>query len=215
MSKKSKTIEMNDIIESSYTEPDYSYDNNFNDHIDNRQHRNTNHSSGGNSICNPFSKTSTMHPNPPVPALASTPPSQINTSNIFMKYTGGVKTNIENGEKSVAITTIPEIKNTEDEFPSLGGSKKLIVLPHVPMNFKKIVETKKPVELQPQVVQAKPNTKSNSDDYYNRFNVYEQVKYYSEKTARSKIYSNRYSDDEDVEDVDVDVDVDDIDNYDE
>ena len=215
MSKKSKTIEINDIIESSYTEPDYSYDNNFNDHIDNRQHRNTNHISIGNSIGNPFSKTSTT--NPPVPAFASTTPSQINTSNIFMKYTGGVKTNIENGEKSVAITTIPEIKNTEDEFPSLGGSKKLIVLPHVPMNFKKIVETKKPVELQPQVVQAKPNTKSNSDDYYNRFNVYEQVKYYSEKTARSKIYSNRYSDDEDVEDVDVDVDVDvdDMDNYDE
>ena len=77
------------------------------------------------------------------------------------------------------------------------------------MNFKKIVETKKPVEVQQQVVQQKSRQKN--DDYYDRFKVYEEVKYYSEKSARSKIYRSGYSDDEDV---DVD-DLDDMDDYDE
>ena len=68
------------------------------------------------------------------------------------------------------------------------------------MNFKKIVETKKPVEVQQQAVQQKSRQKH--DDYYDRLKVYEEVKYYSEKSARSKIYRSGYSDDEDVDDFD-------------
>ena len=214
MSKKSKTSEINDIIDSSYAEPDYSND--YNDEVNNFRFRNSYHSSRDNG--NPFSKISTISPLAfaPAPAPAPATTCQTNPSNIFMKYTC-TRANTENVDKSLATPTKTEIKNIEEEFPSLGGSKKSIASAPVPvpvpipipMNFKKIVETKKPVEVQAQVAQTKP--KSNQGDYYNRFKVYEQVKYYSEKTAISKIYSSGYSDDEDIDDMD---DMDDVYNYD-
>ena len=190
MSKKSKTSEINDIIDSSYTEPDYSSGNAYYDEVDEHRRRNTQNSGFGGGG-NTFSKISITRTPAPAPASAS----HTNTSNMFMKYTGactGTNTNAESGDKSAV--TPKEIKNTEDEFPSLGGSKKSIAPKmSAPMNFKKIVETKKPVEVTPQVIHTKPK----HDDYYNRFKVYEEVKYYSEKTARSKIYSGAYSDDDD------------------
>ena len=192
MSKKSKTSEINDIIDSSYVEANYSYSNEYYDEVDSHRPRNTCHNTGNGG--NPFSKISSIRA-PPSP-ISATPvtTSHANTSNIFMKYTGNTNTAGDN-----PVATPKEIKNTEDEFPSLGGGgrKKTNVLATPPlMNFKKIVETKKPIEVQQQVVQSK------RDDYYNRFKVYEEVKYYSEKTARSKIYRSGYSDDEDVDDLD-------------
>ena len=129
-----------------------------------------------------------------------------------MKYAGGVKMNTENVDKPVATPKPTEIKNTEDEFPSLGGSKKTkSMAPAAPaataMNFKKIVETKKPVEIvQPQVAQVKTKPKSNT----NYYKSYEEVKYYSEKSAMSRIYTGGYSDDE----YDIYDDVDDSNYYD-
>jgi hypothetical protein len=201
MSKKSKTSEMNDIIDSSYAEPDYSYDNDYYDNVDNRRYRNTNTNTNTDrsSNDNPFSKVTTIRP----PAsITSTP-----TSNIFMKYTGGSKTNTENLDKSVMTPKSTEIKNTEDEFPSLGGSKKPVLSVSAPaaMNFKKIVETKKPLEfVEPQVAQIKTKPKSNA----NYYKSYEELKYYSEKIAKSRIHRGAYSDDED-DDMDDDMD----DNY--
>jgi hypothetical protein len=191
---KSKTTEMNDIIDSSYTEPDYSYGNGYYDEVNDyrRKTANTNEPATTNS----FSKITTTRA--PVTSSSSASAPNPNTSNIFMKYSGE-KNNTENGEKSAATPNSKEIKNIEDEFPSLGGvqNKKHVpsahIYVHAPMNFKKIVETKKVIEVQPQVVQTKPK----HDDYNNRFKVYEEVKYYSEKNARSKIYSTTYSDDED------------------
>jgi len=188
---KSKTTEMNDIIDSSYTEPDYSYGNGYYDEVNDyrRKTSNTNEPATTNS----FSKISITRAH--VTSSASMP--NTSTSNMFMKYSGAgtnTNTNAENIDKP--IVTPNEIKNIEDEFPSLGGGggnkKPIAQKMQVPMNFKKIVETKKPVEVMPQVVQAKPK----HDDYYNRFKVYEDVKYYSEKTARSKIYNGSYSDDD-------------------
>jgi len=196
MSKKSKTSEINDIIDSSYTEPDYSYGNDNYDEINVYRNINTHQNlNGGSGSGNSFSKITT----------ARAPNS--NTSNIFMKYTGtststSTFTNAENIDKHA--THIKEIKNVEDEFPSLGGcsiqNKKHYTPLHAPMNFKKIVETKKTIEVQPQLVHPTPK----HDDYYNRFKAYEEVKYYSEKKARSKIYSTTYSDDEDRGDDDGD-----------
>jgi hypothetical protein len=127
-----------------------------------------------------------------------------------MKYTGGSKINTENVDKSVGIPKSTEIKNTEDEFPSLGGSKKPLSSASAPaatpvvMNFKKIVETKKPVEfVEPQVAQIKTKPKSNA----NYYKSYEELKYYSEKIAKSRIHRSAYSDDEDDDD-DMDDDMD-------
>ena len=199
---KSKTTEMNDIIDSSYTEPDYSHGNGYYDEVNDYRRKNTN--TNESATINLFTKITTTRV--PITLSASAPNPNPNTSNIFMKYSSD-KNNTENGEKSSATTTTTttttatpnKIKNIEDEFPSLGGNqnKKYVSSAHVnvnaPMNFKKIVETRKTIEVQPQVVQPKPK----HDDYNNRFKVYEEVKYYSEKNARSKIYNTIYSDDED------------------
>lgn len=195
MSKKSKTSEINDIIDSSYTEADYSSGSKYYDEVDSHRSINT-HNNGfggfGSSGGNPFSKISITSAS----ASASAPASHTNTSNIFMKYTNtNTNANAENGAKSAVTPNSKEVKNIEDEFPSLGGSKKPSTqsISAPTMNFKKIVETKKQVEVTPQVVHTKPK----HDDYYNRFKVYEDVKYYSEKTARSKIHSIVYSDEDD------------------
>jgi hypothetical protein len=202
MSKKSKTSEINDIIDSSYAEPDYD------EEIDNYRYRNTYRSSYelGSGSVNPFSKISTTR------SLAPANTSQVNTntsntsntSNIFMKYTSP-KTNTEIGDKNATTSITTEIKNTEEEFPSLGGAKKTTIQTPAPMNFKKIVETKKVTEVQPQVVQKKPKC----DDYStlnHRLKAYEEVKYYSERTARSKIHRSGYSDNYDDDDDDDDDD---------
>ncbi len=206
MSKKSKTSEMNDIIDSSYAEPDYSYDNEYYDNVDNRRYANAPRS----SYDNPFSKVSTPTPRttsttrPPPFAFAtptSTPTSaSTSTSNIFMKYTGGVKMNAENVDKTFATPKPTEIKNTEDEFPSLGGSKKSVAPVPAAMNFKKVVETKKPMEVVQPPLKTKP--KSNPNHYMS----YEELKYYSEKTARSRIHRGAYYDDDEDDDMDDDVD---------
>jgi hypothetical protein len=193
MSKKSKTSEINDIIDSSYTEADYSSGSKYYDEVDSHRSINThNNSFGGSSGSgNPFSKISITS--------APAPASHTNTSNIFMKYSNtNTNANAENGAKSALTPNSKEVKNIEDEFPSLGGSKKpnTQAISAPTMNFKKIVETKKQVEVTPQVVHTKPK----HDDYYNRFKVYEEVKYYSEKTARSKIHSRAYSDEDDGDD---------------
>ena len=228
MSKKSKTSEINDIIDSSYTEADYSCGSEYYDEVDSHRHRNTYSNGFGNGFGNgggggnPFSKISTTRAPAPesgfgfgsAPTLAYTPPSHTtttNSSNIFMKYIGNTNSNTNTtNDKSVATPNNVEIKNTEDEFPSLGGgggSKKPIAtkIP-APMNFKKIVETKKPIEVQQQAV--RPTPKPRYDGYYDRFKVYEEVKYYSEKNAKSKIYRTGCSDDEDMDDMD------DMDEYD-
>ena len=202
MSKK-KTNEINDIIDSSYAEADYSYSNDYYDEVDSHRHRHRNNTYS-NSDYNPFTKISiTRESTASASASASASFSNTNTfnasntSNIFMKYT--------NSDKPVVTTTHTpkEIKNIEDDFPSLGGGKK----PNAPiippaMNFKKIVETKKPVETQQQIVNTK--IKPKNDEYYNRLKAYEEVKYYSEKNARSKIYSRAYSDEDEDEDGDDD-----------
>lgn len=193
MSKKSKTSEINDIIDSSYTEADYSSGSKYYDEVDSHLSINTHNNGFGGfgGSGNPFSKISITS------SSAPTPVSQTNTSNIFMKY-ANTNTNAENGAKSAVTPNSKEVKNIEDEFPSLGGSKKpnTQAVSAPTMNFKKIVETKKQVEVTPQVVHTKPK----HDDYYNRFKVYEEVKYYSEKTARSKIHSTAYSDEDDGDD---------------
>ena len=205
MSKKSsKTSEINDIIDSSYAEPDYSYDNDYYDNVDNRRYANASRS----SYDNPFSKVSTSTTRPPpfaTSTFASTSTStSSSSSNIFMKYTGGVKMNTENVDKSVATPKPIEIKNTEDEFPSLGGSKKSVAPAPAAMNFKKVVETMKPMEVVQPPLKTKP--KSNANHYMS----YEELKYYSDKTARSRIHRGAYSDDDDDDDDD-DMD-DDVDN---
>ena len=192
MSKKTKTSEFNDIINSSYTNPDYSCGNEYYDEIDDHRRRTTRGGGGGGGGGNPFSKISIAYAPAPAPALA--PTSHANTGNIFLKYTNTTNTNTENGAKSAATPNSKEVKNIEDEFPSLGGSKKPNAQSiSAPMNFKKIVETKKPLEVTPQIVHIKPK----HADYYDRFKIYEDVKYHSEKTARSKIYSSVYSDEDD------------------
>jgi hypothetical protein len=188
MSKKTKTSEFNDIINSSYANPDYSCGNEYYDEIDDHRRRTTygggGSGGGGSGGGNPFSKISIAYAPASAPAPALAPTSHANTTN----------TNTENGAKSAATPNIKEVKNIEDEFPSLGGSKKPNTQSiSAPMNFKKIVETKKPVEVTPQVVHIKPK----HADYYDRFKIYEDVKYHSEKTARSKIYSSVYSDEDD------------------
>ena len=188
MSKKDKTSEINDIIDSSYTEADYSCGSEYYDEVDSHRRRNTYNNSFGNNGSNPFSKISSIRP-PVTSTNALT--SQTNTSNIFMKYTSNTN---NASDKSATTPSYVEIKNTEDEFPSLGGSKKPNAQSiSAPMNFKKIVETKKPLEVTPQIVHIKPK----HADYYDRFKIYEDVKYHSEKTARSKIYSSVYSDEDD------------------
>ena len=196
MSKKTKTSEFNDIINSSYTNPDDSCGNEYYDEIDDHRRRTTHNGGGGGggggSSGNPFSKISIAY----APASAPAPTSHTNTSNIFLKYTNAnanANANAENGAKSAATPNYKEVKNIEDEFPSLGGSKKPSTQSiSAPMNFKKIVETKKTLEVTPQIVHIKPK----HTDYYDRFKIYEDVKYHSEKTARSKIYSSAYSDED-------------------
>jgi hypothetical protein len=196
MSKKSKTSEINDIIDSSYTEADYSSGSKYYDEVDSNRCRNThNNGFGGSGSGNPFSKISSIRVEPSPGATFQT--TTANSSNMFMKYTGNTNTA---SDKSAAIPNHIEIKNTEDEFPSLGGKKTIASKIPAPMNFKKILETKKLVEVQQQAV--RPSSKPKHDDYYDRFKVYEEVKYYSEKNAKSKIYRTGCSDDEDMDDID-------------
>jgi hypothetical protein len=202
MSKKSKISEINDIIDSSYTEADYSSGSKYYDEVDSHRCRNTHNNGfggGGSGSGNPFSKISSIRvePSPGATLQTATATATANSSNMFMKYTGNTNTA---SDKSAATPSHIEIKNTEDEFPSLGGKKIIASKIPAPMNFKKIVETKKLVEVQQQAV--RPSSKPKHDDYYDRFKVYEEVKYYSEKNAKSKIYRTGCSDDEDMDDMD-------------
>ena len=64
------------------------------------------------------------------------------------------------------------------------------------MNFKKVVETRKPMEVVQPPLKTKP--KSNA----NHYTSYEELKYYSNKTAISRIHRGAYSDDDMDDDMD-------------
>ena len=84
MSKKSKTSEINDIIDSSYTEPDYSHGNGYYDEVNDYRRKNTN--TNESATINLFTKITTTRV--PITLSASAPNPNPNTSNIFMKYSG-------------------------------------------------------------------------------------------------------------------------------
>ena len=198
MSKR-KTNDLHDIIDTAFVAADYSHGNGYYDEINDYKSKNTHTNANTRPYTGSFSKISTN------------PLANENNSNIFLKYSSDKNTglkqdsikNIESIENSKR-----EIKITEDEFPSLGcgnQSKKTNTntstntntntSTNPPMNFKKIVETKKPVEIQQQQQQQhQQQQQQKHDDYFNRFKIYEEVKYYSEKNARNKIYNEIDSD---------------------
>ena len=129
MSRRGKTSEISDIIESSYTETDYSHGNGYYDEINDYKSKNTHTNANTRPYTGSFSKISTN------------PLANENNSNIFLKYSSDKNTglkqdsikNIESIENSKR-----EIKITEDEFPSLGcgnQSKKTNTSTNPPMNF--------------------------------------------------------------------------------
>ena len=182
MSRKGKSHEINDIIDTAFTETDYSHGNGFYDEIrDYNRPRNT----GG------------------FRSLTQTPADTKPDKNMFLKYSQNdtvVKNNDTLTEKQVVVD--------DANFPSLGGAKPKAVATTSTapakqpacLNFKKIITT--PLAIPTESANANANTKEQSssrNSYHNKSNsflMYHHIKDNSEKIARYRM-ENDYSSDDD------------------
>lgn len=177
MSRKGKSHEINDILDTAFTETDYSHGNGFYDEIrDYQRPRNT----GG---LRNLTQTQTS-------------PDTKSDKNMFLKYSQN-DTTIKNNDSTID----KQIVVDDDNFPSLGGKKSNVstsTQKPAGLNFKKVVTT--PVTIP--IENTNTNTKEqylSHNTYYNkstRYMMYHHIKDNSEKIARYKM-ENEYSSDND------------------
>ena len=180
MSRKGKSHEINDIIDTAFTETDYSHGNGYYDEIrDYRRSKNTN-----------------SFRNLPQNQTPVTPVDTKLEKNMFLKYSQN-DTTIKNNDTQIDKQADKEIVVNEDNFPSLGGGKPKVTAIHQPacLNFKKVVTTTLTVPTE----NMNTKEKSPSRNPYNkpsRYLMYHHIKDNSEKIARYKM-ENEYSSDND------------------
>ena len=175
MSRKGKSHEINDIIDTAFTETDYSHGNGFYDEIrDYNRPRNT----GG------------------FRSLTQTPADTKPDKNMFLKYSQNdtvIKNNDTPTEKQVVVD--------DANFPSLGGAKPKtstsVQQSNKCLNFKKVVTT--PIVAPTENTNINTKEQSSRNSYYNKSNsylIYNRIKDNSEKIARYRM-ENDYSSDDD------------------
>ena len=188
MSRKGKSHEINDIIDTAFTETDYSHGNGFYDEI--RDYNRPRNTGGFRSLTQ-------------TPTTADTK----SDKNMFLKYSQNdtvVKNNDTPTDKQMMVD--------DANFPSLGGAKPKAAATTatapakqpVCLNFKKIITTPLaiPTENANANANANANTKEQSssrNSYHNKSNsflMYHHIKDNSEKIARYRM-ENDYSSDDD------------------
>jgi hypothetical protein len=194
MSRKGKSHEINDIIDTAFTETDYSHGNGFYDEI--RDYNRPRNTGGFRSL----TQTQT-------PTTADTKTEK----NMFLKYSQN-DTSVKNNDTP----TDKQMMVDDANFPSLGGAKSKTAASTatapakqpVCLNFKKIVTT--PLAIPTENANANANANSNSNlntkeqsssrnSYHNKYNsflMYHHIKDNSEKIARYRM-ENDYSSDDD------------------
>jgi hypothetical protein len=185
MSRKSKSHEINDIIDTAYTETDYSLGNGFYDEIrDYKRPRNT-------DVYNCLSQPR-PHPHPPADTKLE--------KNMFLKYSQN-NTSVKNNNTLVEKNVVVD----DDNFPSLGGFKSNSsaenpVNQQASLNFKKVVTTSLAIPTENANVNSNTKDQSSSQNsYHNKYNsfiMYHHIKDNSEKIARYRM-ENDYSSDDD------------------
>ena len=209
MSRKGKTHEITDILDSAYTETDYSHGNGYYDEIrDYQRPRNTvpNHNTNNVGILHSLAQAS-----------SNTKPEK----NMFLKYsqndtingTSNNTNNISNNTNNTSSNTgtNPNMLVDYDNFPSLGGKPNTSKLPSsLPtsnqskcLDYKKVVTAPSPIQV-PVIVNprgASVQEQSLQNNYttpnkLNRYFMYNNIKDNSEKSARLRM-DNEYSSDND------------------
>ena len=189
MSRKGKSHEINDIIDTAFTETDYSHGNGFYDEI--RDYNRPRNTGGFRSL-----------------TQTQTPADTKSEKNMFLKYSQNdtvVKNNDTPTEKQMMVD--------DANFPSLGGAKPKAAATTatapakqpVCLNFKKIVTT--PLAIPTESANANANANSNTKEqsssrnsYHNKSNsflMYHHIKDNSEKIARYRMENDYSSDDDD------------------
>ena len=190
MSRKGKSHEINDIIDTAFTETDYSHGNGFYDEI--RDYNRPRNTGGFRSLTQTQTQTQT-------PTTADTK----SEKNMFLKYSQNdtsVKNNDTPNEKQMMVD--------DANFPSLGGAKSKAATATAPtkqpvcLNFKKIITTPLAIPTENANANSNANTKEQSssrNSYHNKSNsflMYHHIKDNSEKIARYRM-ENDYSSDDD------------------
>ena len=182
MSRKGKSHEINDILDTAFTETDYSHGNGFYDEIrDHQRARNTNGSRVLSQMQTP----------------ASTSVDTKSEKNMFLKYSQN-DTSVKNNDMPID----KHILVDDDNFPSLGGAKpkpSSAQQSNKSLNFKKIVTSLAiPIQDTNTNTNTKEQSMSRSTQYTksNRYMMYNNIKDNSEKIARYKM-ENEYSSDND------------------
>jgi hypothetical protein len=188
MSRKGKSHEINDIIDTAFTETDYSHGNGFYDEI--RDYNRPRNTGGFRSLTQTQTQTT-----------ADTKTEK----NMFLKYSQNdtsVKNNDTQNEKQMIVD--------DANFPSLGGAKSKTAASTataptkqpVCLNFKKIITTPLAIPTENANANSNANTKEQSssrNSYHNKSNsflMYHHIKDNSEKIARYRM-ENDYSSDDD------------------
>jgi len=183
MSRKGKSHEINDILDTAFTETDYSHGNGFYDEI--RDHQRPRNANGFHNLSQTIKH-------------ASTPTDK----NMFLKYSQN-DTTIKNNDTPID----KQILVDDDNFPSLGGAKPATSVPQSNkcLNFKKVV-TSLTIPTEDMNTNTNTNTNINTKEQssfrsaqYNkssRYMMYHNIKDTSEKIARYRM-ENEYSSDND------------------
>jgi len=192
MSRKGKSHEINDIIDTAYTETDYSHGNGFYDEI--RDYKRPRNMCGFNGLPQSQSQPSSQP--------SSQPPADTKLEkNMFLKYSQN-DTSVKNNDTLVEKKMVVDDEN----FPSLGGFKSNAsianpVKQYASLNFKKVVTT--PLAIPTENANVNSNTKEHSsyrNSYHNKSNsflMYHHIKDNSEKIARYRMENDYSSDDDD------------------
>ena len=181
MSRKGKSHDINDILDTAFTETDYSHGNGYYDEIrDYQRPRNTN-------VFRNLSQTQKPAPTTTVDTKSD--------KNMFLKYSQN-DTTVKNNDTPID----KQIVVDDDNFPSLGGAKPKtstsVQQSNKCLNFKKVVTTCITIPTED------TNTKepcASWNTHYNkstRYMMYHNIKDTSEKIARYRM-ENEYSSDDD------------------
>jgi len=190
MSRKGKSHEINDIIDTAFTETDYSHGNGFYDEI--RDYNRPRNTGGFRSLTQTQTQTQT-------PTTTDTKTEK----NMFLKYSQN-DTSVKNNDTP----TDKQMMVDDANFPSLGGAKSKVTTATAPakqpvyLNFKKIITTPLAIPTENANANSNANTKEQSssrNSYHNKSNsflMYHHIKDNSEKIARYRM-ENDYSSDDD------------------
>ncbi len=193
MSRIGKSNELNDIIDSAFTEPDYTfgnnrYDDNDHNHYNNNRTDNRTDNNNNNNYNNNYNNNNTNNNNKPFKQ------EPIQEKNMFLKYSQSSTNNYlqQNFNEKTKIT----ITIDEDNFPSLTSKTttkttrpSTPAMPAIkPLDFKKVIQSKKEITCNP-VIEPKY---INHDMSYK----YNEIRNNSEKNVKKQMTTEVSSDDD-------------------